>query len=414
MESEELIERFIDLEEKNEFFNLKIEKIKFWLYIRFDIYTCLMQNYGLYNKNVSPDAQFSRKVDLVEFIKRMTVKNQFFLRKKDILIFSCARKVKENTYYKCVYTDLISKNLDNTYYIFDDSYEGIYYFPRNVSGIKNLDIDSYRKLNNKKEISFNGQILEENIYSIIEKEFDKPLTIAQKKQINSYLVNVLNTYNDWKKYYYHILKKIKPKLIMIVCYYGFKMMLLCETAKELGIPVVELQHGTMGKEHIAYNFLKKRRLKSFPAIAGIYGYLKKSDDKEDIVVLKRYKRYYGLTSEWLSQIITGRDSVKEYLDQYGYKNIAIYGMGSIAELLSKQLKKYNDNQVKYYIDKNGKELYYGLDGVEVIDIEGMDKMQDVDVIIVTAVADYNEIIEEIGDRANNVKIVSLEEIVNKN
>lgn len=41
-------------------------------------------------------------------------------------------------------------------------------------------------------------------------------------------------------------------------------------------------------------------------------------------------------------------------------------------------------------------------------------MQDVDVIIVTAVADYNEIIEEIGDRANNVKIVSLEEIVNKN
>ena len=141
------------------------------------------------------------------------------------------------------------------------------------------------------------------------------------------------------------------------------------------------------------------------AIAGIYGYLKKSDDKEDIVVLKRYKRYYGLTSEWLSQIITGRDSVK---------NIAIYGMGSIAELLSKQLKKYNDNQVKYYIDKNGKELYYGLDGVEVIDIEGMDKMQDVDVIIVTAVADYNEIIEEIGDRANNVKIVSLEEIVNKN
>ena len=51
---------------------------------------------------------------------------------------------------------------------------------------------------------------------------------------------------------------------MIVCYYGFKMMLLCETAKELGIPVVELQHGTMGKEHIAYNFLKKRRLKSFP------------------------------------------------------------------------------------------------------------------------------------------------------
>lgn len=150
------------------------------------------------------------------------------------------------------------------------------------------------------------------------------------------------------------------------------------------------------------------------AVAGIYGYLKKSDNKEDVIVLKRYKKYYGLTSEWLSQIITGTDSIKEYLDQYGYKSIAVYGMGSIAELLSKQLKKYNDIEVKYYIDRNGKELYYGLDGIEVIDIEGMNKMQGVDVIIVTAIADYNEIIEEIGNKANNVKIVSLEEIVNKN
>lgn len=150
------------------------------------------------------------------------------------------------------------------------------------------------------------------------------------------------------------------------------------------------------------------------AVAGIYRYLKKCDDKEDAVVLKRYKKYYGLTSEWLSQIITGTDAIKEYLDQYEYKGIAVYGMGSIAELLSKQLKKYDDKEIKYYIDKNGKELYYGFDGIEVIDIEGMTKMQGVDVIIVTAIADYNEIIKEIGNKANNIKIVSLEEIVNKN
>lgn len=264
MESEELIERFIDLEEKNQFFNLKIGKIKFWLYIRFDVYTYLMQNYGLFNKSISPDAQFSSKVNLIELVKRMTIKNQFFLHKKDILIFSCGRKVKQNKYYKCVYTDLISKNLDNTYYIFDHKYEGIYYFPRNVSNVKNLNVDFYKKPNMKKEISFDGAMLEKHIYSIIEKEFDKPLTITQKKQINSYLINMLNSWNDLKNCYYHILNKTKPKLIMIVCYYDFKMILLCEVAKELGIPVVELQHGTMGKEHIAYNFLKKRKLKGFP------------------------------------------------------------------------------------------------------------------------------------------------------
>ena len=95
------------------------------------------------------------------------------------------------------------------------------------------------------------------------------------------------------------------------------------------------------------------------AIAGVYGTFRKTREKDDIVVLKRYKKYYGLTSEWLSQVLTDKDPIKEYLDQNGYKNIAVYGMGSIAELLNKQLKKYEDTKIKYYIDRNGKELYYG-------------------------------------------------------
>lgn len=265
MTSEELIEEFLKIEEKNNFFDYKIGNLKFWQYIRFEVYTTLMENYELFNKSTSFDAKFKSKLNLSELIKRITVKNQFFLHKKDILIFSSSRKVKEKEYYKCVYTDLISKNLNEKYYIFDDSYEGTFYFPRNVSNVKNSNPYSYMALSPKKDrIPFEGRMLEKNIYSVIEKNFERPLTVKQKIRINSVLINELNERDDLRSYYHYILKRVKPKVIIIVCYYNFKMMVLCEVAKEVGIPVVELQHGTMGREHISYNFLRRRKLSGFP------------------------------------------------------------------------------------------------------------------------------------------------------
>ncbi len=78
MTSEELIEKFLEIEDQNHFFDLKIGNIKFWLYIRFDVYTSLMENYGLFNKNTSINEKFDNRINLMELINRMTVKNQFF------------------------------------------------------------------------------------------------------------------------------------------------------------------------------------------------------------------------------------------------------------------------------------------------------------------------------------------------
>lgn len=265
MTAEELIEKFLKIEEENHFFNLKIECFKFWHYIRFEVYTTLMENYGLFNKSTSLDLKLDKKVDLLELLKRITVKNQFFLNKKDILVFSSSRMIEEKGKYRCLYTDLVSKNLENSHYIFDSSYNGEFYFPRNVSNVKNSNPYSYMALfNSNSKISFEGRMLEKNIYSVIEKNFEKPLTVKQKIRINSLLINWLNERSGLIDYYHYVLKRIKPKVIIIVCYYNFNMMVLCETAKAMNIPVVELQHGTMGMQHIAYNFPRKINLRSFP------------------------------------------------------------------------------------------------------------------------------------------------------
>lgn len=148
-------------------------------------------------------------------------------------------------------------------------------------------------------------------------------------------------------------------------------------------------------------------------MVGIYSYIVKLKEKENIM-LKRYKKYYGLTSLWLSQKLSGKDSVKEYLKQFAYKKVAIYGMGSIAELLSKQFEEYVESEIKYYIDKNAKEIFYGLNGLKVVNIEEMNQMEKVDVIIVTTIADYEQVLPEIRKKDRNVKIISLEEIIEDN
>jgi hypothetical protein len=49
-----------------------------------------------------------------------------------------------------------------------------------------------------------------------------------------------------------LFRKIKPKAILLSCYYGSNLPVV-KAARDLGIKVIEVQHGVIGKEHPAYN-----------------------------------------------------------------------------------------------------------------------------------------------------------------
>jgi len=66
------------------------------------------------------------------------------------------------------------------------------------------------------------------------------------------------------EYYSKVIKRIKPKLILEVVSYSESRYAVNHIASKFNIPTVELQHGTMGKYHIAYNFKKKINLSTFP------------------------------------------------------------------------------------------------------------------------------------------------------
>ena len=58
-------------------------------------------------------------------------------------------------------------------------------------------------------------------------------------------------------FYARLLQAVRPKAVIVSSYYATINSLLLAEAQKLGIPSIEVQHGTIGNEHVAYNFLRK-------------------------------------------------------------------------------------------------------------------------------------------------------------
>lgn len=126
----------------------------------------------------------------------------------------------------------------------------------------------------------------------------------------------------------------------------------------------------------------------------------KSSDKE---YAEKHLAILQLFNQWMITKQEGK-SVVDYLQQNDIKTVAIYGMSYVGERLYDELKG-SAVEVKYGIDKNADGIY-----AEMPMITPDEKMEDVDMIIVTAVYFYDEIVHALREKTNN-KIVSLEDIL---
>lgn len=111
-----------------------------------------------------------------------------------------------------------------------------------------------------------------------------------------------------------------------------------------------------------------------------------------------------MMNQWVKIKQEGKNLVS-YFEKEGYKKIAIYGMSYVGETLIEELRG-TDVQVAYGIDKNASSIY------SEIDVSSMeDSLEEVDVVVVTAITFFDEIEKELKTKVN-CPIVSLEDILN--
>lgn len=141
------------------------------------------------------------------------------------------------------------------------------------------------------------------------------------------------------------------------------------------------------------------------AVIGVAGIKKMNDKviKEKENTKQIYKKYYDILNYWMEANMRGK-SISVCLQEKGYQNIVIYGMGEMGNRLYEQLRE-TDIHVMYAIDKNP------VSGYSELNVVGASmETTGVDAVIVTPVYDFDKIKGDL-EGSFDCTILSLEEII---
>lgn len=117
----------------------------------------------------------------------------------------------------------------------------------------------------------------------------------------------------------------------------------------------------------------------------------------------KFASYYYTCNQWIKNINKGI-KLEKFFKNYGYQNIAVYGGGELGVRFCEELKN-SDICIKYIVDH----CKVNFDGIPSKILS--EPLEDVDIIIVTAIYDYDNIYDQIKKVKKNAKVISLEKIL---
>lgn len=121
---------------------------------------------------------------------------------------------------------------------------------------------------------------------------------------------------------------------------------------------------------------------------------------------EKYRIFYELTYEWLNGTVAGKH-ITDWIVKNGYLSVAIYGMGPLGQMVYSDLCKCKKVHIKYGLDRR-KDVEW--EGLEIYGLENCP--EPVDLIVVTAVASYEEIKTEVREKLKfSCKLISLMQLV---
>lgn len=109
------------------------------------------------------------------------------------------------------------------------------------------------------------------------------------------------------------------------------------------------------------------------------------------------KKKLDIIGKWIN-LKENNIKYSEFLLQAGLKKIAIYGCGILGEYLYAEMK--NDVNVKYFIDKNAKNIHK-----EIPVYSLQDNLPEVDGIIVTLVGETDEVVKELRENTKGTVLI---------
>lgn len=247
---------FLEIEEKNNVFDLKYQDVYFWKLIRFELFELIKKELG-----VSEEGHpLTKKDKIVKALKLIwfsfcNIKRVKQIKTSDVMFLTHGRKTLVDGEFTDIYLNRKMKELDDSnisYTVIDrpDHYgnhlgemkNNYLYFERFGFIIRE---GFYKIFINKIDLNSNKENIENIKLDIKEMlGIDINLEFLIKRRIFRFKHDL--------KYYKLLLDKINPKKIYLVVSYGKEDLIY--VAKMKNIVVLEMQHGVISTYHMGYHF----------------------------------------------------------------------------------------------------------------------------------------------------------------
>ncbi len=326
-----ICEKIWDLENEYDLLNKEIEGVKVWQLTRFIVYSEIAEKTGTFTKPHTIKNSWSDKIKAFpSYFHNTLIKNPLSGNyEKEILIFDHPRKIAIDGDNIDIYTKYYIDELD------DDKYDVIErpYLNKHIS----------KKEKNRKYLDYLYLVSYLPIELSEVKFINKDLIWIQKLQneINTYFdieidlvklfsMNIIK-YKCYYKFYLKLLEKRKCKTVVLVVSYLPINIPLIAAAKENGIQVIEIQHGTIGPYHLGYNFPNyDSELAYFPDIFYSFGEywsetIEFPIDKENIIpygfphLKNRIKQYEQISKIDKQILFISQGAIGKELSKFAYE-----------------------------------------------------------------------------------------------
>lgn len=250
----DICEQIWSFERKYNLIEFEVQGVFIWQLLRFKIFNELMKKNDLYGTpHTSADSLKEKLVTAPMLVwnsfMKSPLKGQYEL---DFLVYDHTRKVVSNNEKIDIYTyDFLEKQDQGSFEIIETPYLRKYYGDQKKDLRKSTDQQWFytliKKLTNPVKLSEKDK----DKLKHLEKDF---LLYFNIEDINIYekAVHTIKTFKHQYNYNIKLFKKRKPACIYVVVSYN--NMSVVAAAKDLGIKVLEIQHGVISDYHIAYNF----------------------------------------------------------------------------------------------------------------------------------------------------------------
>lgn len=275
------IDTFVNIENKYQLYEKEIEGINYWVYTREYLFAFIMMrqkhNLGIAHradtKGLWAKIRIGAQLIYYSYIKHYKIPSHI-----DLLIYNHPRRIRNKKgYYECCYTTDILKYYKNSFvlegpvlYMHKQPIEerNIMYVDR-AKIISNIYYYCMKTFQRKKYSKLKAKIKEEVHEPLEEINKAEEIDIPENEIVDLLLKRALICKKK-KQFYKNIIERTRPKAIIEVVSYAMDCMILNELGKEYGIPTIEMQHGTMGDRHIAYNYGKAKNIKQFPTYEFVF------------------------------------------------------------------------------------------------------------------------------------------------